>query len=83
MPTFEQRLFEQGPDAQSRFSSAARAVLGTSEGRIMLEMLCAAAHPLEHMAVTSAHEHGQCEVVAALWRYGSGDPRLLLPLVKT
>lgn len=73
--TFEEKLFSKPEDAQ-QFRAAARAVFATSEGKIVLAALCGAAHPLKHTPGMTDHEHGQCEVVAALWRFGSHDTNI-------
>lgn len=76
--TFEEKLFASNnkaaeTDSVKRFQAAARAIFATSEGRIVLGMLCGAAHPLKHSDGMTPHEHGQSEVVATLWRFGSSD----------
>ncbi|WP_050025158.1 hypothetical protein [Verrucomicrobium sp. BvORR034] len=70
--TFEEKLFGK-PEEARRFREAARAVFGSAEGRLVLAMLCRAAHPLQHTQGMTEHEHGQCEVVATLWRFGSAE----------
>ena len=74
--TFEERLLRKDAKRAEAFKAAARAVFGTAEGRIVLGALVEAAHPLAHFDGMTAHEHGQCEVVALLWRYGSQDGSL-------
>lgn len=71
--TFEENLFPKGKDDVKRFKEAARGVFSSEQGRLVLSMLCGAAHPLDHRPSLSEHEHGQREVVAALWRFGSPD----------
>jgi hypothetical protein len=70
--TFEEKLFGK-PEEARRFREAARSVFGSAEGRLVLAMLCRAAHPLQHTQGMTEHEHGQCEVVATLWRFGSTE----------
>lgn len=70
--TFEEKLFVK-PEEAKRFQMAARAIFTTAEGKIVLGMLCGAAHPLRHTQGMTDHEHGQCEVVSTLWRFGSQD----------
>lgn len=70
--TFEEKLFTKPEDA-AQFRAAARAVFATAEGKIVLAALCKAAHPLRHTPGMTDHEHGQCEVVSTLWRFGSSD----------
>jgi hypothetical protein len=71
--TFEQRLFSGKADAPERFEAAARAIFSTEEGKVVLAMLCGAAHPLKHSEGMTEHEHGHSEVVATLWRFGSSN----------
>lgn len=71
--TFEERLFPKDKEDVVRFQSACRAVFASPQGKVVLGMLCGAAHPLKHSSSMTPHEHGQCEVVATLWRFGSSD----------
>lgn len=71
--SFENRLFPKGKEDAKRFREACAVVFGTTEGKTILGMLCNARHPLKHTEGMSAHDHGQAEVVATLWRFGSGD----------
>jgi len=73
--TFEERLLRKDAKRAEQFKGAAKAVFGTPEGKVLLGALVEAAHPLAHFDGMTAHEHGNCEVVALLWRYGSEDGR--------
>lgn len=76
--TFEEKLFS-GKDQQERakaFRNACRLIFSTQEGRYVLAALCGAAHPLKHSDGMTTHEHGQSEVVATLWRFGSTEAAL-------
>ena len=53
-----------------------RDTFDTVAGRRLLAILCAARHPLSHADGMTPHQHGNCEVVAFLWRYGSAEPTL-------
>ena len=73
--TFEQQLFD-GVDAdeQGKFKKACERIFATEEGRVVLGALCRARHPMHHFSGMTDHAHGQAEVVATLWRYGSPEP---------
>lgn len=71
--SFESRLFPKGKEDAQRFHKACASVFNTPEGKTVLGMLCNAAHPLKHTAGMSEHDHGQAEVVAALWRFSNSD----------
>lgn len=70
--TFEEKLFRK-PEHMEHFRAAARTIFSSAEGKIVLAALCGAAHPLKHSDGMTPHEHGQSEVVATLWRFGSSD----------
>lgn len=73
--TFEQKLFDGWkPEAIAEFRANAQRCFSTVAGKTVLAELVKAAHPMRHSESMSAHEHGQCEVVATLWRFGSLDP---------
>lgn len=70
--TFEEKLFKKEEDVK-RFQILAREIFSSPQGRIVLGMLCSAANPIRHTPGMTDHEHGQCEVVSTLWRFGSSD----------
>lgn len=59
-----------------QFAKICGDALQTLAGRRLLTILCAARHPLSHADGMTAHQHGNCEVVSLLWRYGSDQPTL-------
>lgn len=73
--TFEDRLFPEPaaarPAAEKQFREDMADIFGTEEGRRVLARLCMAQHPLAHVDGMTAHQHGNAEVVAMIWRYGS------------
>lgn len=71
--TFEQKLFGNDKDRAKKFRELAVQTFGDGTGKQLLAMLCGAANPLEHRDGMTPHEHGQREVVATLWRWGSSS----------
>lgn len=57
------------------FRRLCEAVFHTVEGQQLLAMLCTVRHPMDHSycadARLAAHQAGQREVIAALWRCGA------------
>lgn len=62
--------------ARKAFASDCYETFNTEAGRRLLATLCQAQHPLAHLDGMTAHEHGRAEVIATLWRFGSGDSSL-------
>jgi|GEM_PF-3157755 len=54
--------------------AACRDTFDTPSGRLLLKALCAIRHPMAHVEGMTPHQHGNCEVVALLWRYASNEP---------
>lgn len=79
--TFEEKLFagKYPKERTQGFRNACLAIFGTPQGKYVLAALCGAAHPLQHTADMTAHDHGQREVVATLWRYGANEAALPEP----
>jgi len=64
---------------RKQFEADCREVFGTPAGGRVLARLCLTRHPLAHADGMTAHQHGQAEVIATLWRYGSTSPTLPQP----
>jgi hypothetical protein len=75
MKSFEERICPT-QEARNQFASDCHEIFGTPAGARVLHRLCAAAHPLMHTPGMPEHAHGNAEVVAALWRYGSASNSL-------
>lgn len=71
MNALELRLFGGDAKRKERFRSAAQTIFAGAEGRYVLGELIKAAPPLAHSDGMTAHQHGNCEVVALLWLHGS------------
>lgn len=64
---------------RKQFEADCREVFGTPAGGRVLARLCMARHPLAHFDGMTPHQHGQAEVIATLWRFGSTSPTLPQP----
>lgn len=74
MKTFEYILaeIEARMRKPGRFKELCSSVFQGVEGAELLAMLCTAEHPLDHTPGATDHQHGRREVIASLWRFGSG-----------
>lgn len=73
--TFEAAIlvWEVKTRKKGRFKELCSSVFQSPEGSELLAILCVAAHPLDHSDGLTPHQHGQREVIAALWRYGASS----------
>lgn len=74
--SFEEDVLKAAKLTPQQFAKVCGDAMQTLAGRRLLTILCAARHPLSHMEGMTAHQHGNCEVVSLLWRYGSDQPTL-------
>lgn len=72
MMTFEDKVCPTEA-VKEQFNEDCREIFGGLAGRRVLLRLCQAVHPMQHTPGMSDHTHGNAEVVALLWRYGSCD----------
>lgn len=61
------------PEAAQEFKILCQNAFNSPSGKKLLKILCEARHPLAHLPGMSDHMHGNCEVVALLWRYGAEE----------
>ena len=76
---FELRLMASKNSAPDETAALIHQVFDNANGQKLLALLCEAANPLEHFSTLTAHEHGQKEVTATLWRYGAAATITLPP----
>jgi hypothetical protein len=69
--TFEERAAGLKPEEINAFRVACQTVFDSPQGRMVLSRLVGAAHPMMQVEGMTAHQHGQCEVVACIWRFAA------------
>ena len=82
MIAFEQ-IIAPTKQAQAEFAQDCLECFASAAGKRVLQLLVAAAHPLQHIPGMTDHEHGRAEVVATLWRFGANSPQLPEPTPPT
>ena len=70
--SFEQDIIKT-PQDRIDFEALCKSTFNCPSGRALLRILCHARHPMDQTPGRSDHYRGNCEVVAALWRYGSEE----------
>jgi hypothetical protein len=74
--TLEQDILATSKLTPQQLAKLCNDTFDTVSGRKLLTLLCSVRHPLSHLEGMTPHQHGNCEVVALLWRYGSQQPTL-------
>lgn len=80
--SFEDRLCPTR-EVRKQFADDCHEIFRTPAGARVLARLCMTVHPLAHVDGMTPHQHGQAEVIATLWRFGSLSPDLPQPEPKT